>query len=62
MNENNTMTVTAVKVSLETANTVRKKIGNTTYIATSSFNGNKNRDMASAFIRLIERDSSLISS
>jgi hypothetical protein len=30
-----------------------KKIGNTTYIVTSRFNGDKKRDMSSALVRLM---------
>ena len=37
-------------------NASAKKIGQTIYVATSRFNGNKNWDMASALVRLIEQD------
>ena len=40
------------------AYTSEMKIGQKIYIVTSRFNGDKRRDMASAIVRLIERDSS----
>ena len=45
---------------LEDENTSAKKIGQTFYVATFSFNGNKNWDMAAALARLIEQDVSLV--
>jgi hypothetical protein len=43
----------------ETENTTSKKIGQTIYVATHRFNGNKKWDMASAITRLIEKDFSI---
>jgi hypothetical protein len=60
MNEKNTVTATATNASCDSAYIVRKKIGNTTYIATSRFNGDKKRNIATAFVRLVERDTSVI--
>ena len=45
---------------LDDAFTSEKKIGQTIYVATTRFNGDKRRDMASALVRLMERDSNLI--
>ena len=38
-------------------NNTKKQIGNTTYIITSNFNGDKSRDIIKSLRRLIERDS-----
>jgi hypothetical protein len=38
----------------ETDNTTSKKIGQTIYVATHHFNGNKKWDMASAIVRLMK--------
>ena len=53
MNENTTAKE-ADKVVLfpENVNTVHKKIGSTTYIVTTGFNGDARWDMASALVRL----------
>jgi hypothetical protein len=40
----------------ETENMTSKKIGQTIYVATFRFNGNKKWDMTSALARLIEKD------
>ena len=37
-------------------NASAKKIGQTIYVATFQFNGDKNWDLASALVRLVERD------
>jgi len=37
-----------------------KKIGNTTYIVTSRFNGDKGRDITAALIRMVGRDMNFI--
>ena len=37
-----------------------KKIGQTIYVVTSRSNGDKRRDMATALVRLMERDSAVI--
>ena len=36
----------------------KKKIGNTTYIITAGFNGDKNRSLGASLARLIRRDAS----
>jgi len=36
-----------------------KKIGNTTYIVTSRFNGDKRRDITTTLIRMVGRDMGL---
>ena len=38
---------------------MEKKIGNTTFIITSRFNGDKSRDITSALIRMVGRDMSI---
>ena len=43
-------------IIFEDVNTYQKKIGNTTYIVTSCFNGDKRRNLASTLVRLINRD------
>jgi len=60
MNEKTTKPPIADNLFLDDAFTSEKKIGQTIYIATTRFNGDKRRDMASALMRLIERDSSII--
>ena len=45
---------------LDDAFTSEKKIGQTIYVATTRFNGDKRRDMTSALVRLMERDSAFI--
>ena len=60
------MTETIAKISgtddffLEDDNASVKKIGQTFYVATLQFNGNKNWDMAAALARLVEQDVSLV--
>jgi len=44
---------------LENENTFSKKIGQTIYVSTLKFNGNKKWNMASALARLIEKDISV---
>ena len=53
MNENTTAKE-ASKVFLfpENVDTVHKRIGNTTYVVTTGFNGDARWDMASALVRL----------
>ena len=36
---------------------MEKRVGGTTYIVTTGFNGDKNHDVVKSFLRLIERDS-----
>jgi hypothetical protein len=60
MNEKTTITATAANASCDSAYIVRKQRGNTTYIAPSRFNGDKRRNIATAFVRLVERDTSVI--
>jgi len=60
MNENTATSSNTEKYFCEDDNASAKKIGQTIYVATFSFNGNKNWDMASALARLIEQDASLV--
>ena len=41
------------------ASVTERKIGNTTYIVTSRFNGDKGRDIVSALVRMVGRDINL---
>ena len=40
----------------DTAINFEKKIGNTTYIVTTTFNGDKNRNLGASLVRMINRD------
>jgi len=46
----------------EDVQTSSKKIGQTIYMSTYSFNGDKNWDMVAALTRLIEQDTALVTS
>ena len=46
------------KINTPHVNKTEKKIGNTTYIITTRFNGDKSRNMGTSLARIIKRDSS----
>ena len=48
--------MTKRELTTNITNVLEKKIGSTTYIVTTRFNGDKRRDIATALIRLIGRD------